>query len=491
MIINQSLRTGIFPDKLKIAKVIPIYKNSDENVFGNYRPISLLPAISKVFERVAFEQLFQYFQENKLIYVSQYGFRKDHSTESAVIELVDRLHNEIDKGETPFVVFIDLSKAFDTLDHEIMLSKLESYGITNTALSWFRNYLTNRTQYVAYDDEVSSCQYIHTGVPQGSVLGPLLFLIYMNDISKVSEIFCSILFADDTSLASPICAFSMGTHNPTNKTISDNINRELSKITEWLAANKLALNVKKTKFMMFSYSRSKLMQQHTPDIRINNQPISRVDNFDFLGIRIDEYLNWKLHLDKISGKILRIIGLLSKLKNYFPPLILKLMYNSMILPHLTFGITVWGFHCDRLFKLQKRAVRIISRAKYNAHTEPLFKAHRLLKVSDIFRLHTLKLYYIFLHGTLPVYLFSVIQPNTVTHTYNTRNRSRPLTLRSRTTAAQKRLRAYLPQCLNTTPPDVKNKLETHSMNGFSTYFKYYYINRYNVVCNIPDCYICR
>ena len=178
-IINQSLCTGIFPSKLKLAKVIPLYKKDDEKQFGNYRPISLLSSISKTFERVAFDQLYDYLSLHGLLFDSQYGFRKHHSTEMAALELTDRIRHEIDQKKIPFSVFLDLSKAFDTLNHSILLTKLKYYGIKDTPLDWFRSYLTQRLQYVEYDGIPSSTREIETGVPQGSILDPLLFIIYI------------------------------------------------------------------------------------------------------------------------------------------------------------------------------------------------------------------------------------------------------------------------------------------------------------------------
>ena len=247
LIINQSLCTGIFPTNLKIAKVIPLYKNKgDCHLFDYYRPISLLPTISKIFERVVHKQLYDYFTDNNLFYTSQYGYRKGHSTELAALELADRISHHLDKGDIPIAIFLDLSKAFDTLDHKILLSKLNYYGVKGTALKWFESYLTNRTQYVIYESTKSHKLTITTGVPQGSVLGPLLFLIYMNDIAKASDKFNSVLFADDTNLENTMKTFDMiATDNKYDITrLSDNINSELEKIYDWLCVNKLSTLVK-------------------------------------------------------------------------------------------------------------------------------------------------------------------------------------------------------------------------------------------------------
>ena len=186
VIINQSLYTGIFPDKLKVAKVLPLYKMGENWLMENYRPISLLSTLSKVFERVVFEQLYEYLHSKNLLYRSQYGFRKDHSTELASVELIDHICKEMDKGDTPFSIFLDLSKAFDMLDHDILVTKLKHYGIDNTPLTWFKSYLTNRMQFVEIEGTGSNLLHIEKGVPQGSILGPLLFIIYINDIHKSS-----------------------------------------------------------------------------------------------------------------------------------------------------------------------------------------------------------------------------------------------------------------------------------------------------------------
>ena len=181
-------------------KRLTIFKKDDDTKFSNYRPISILPTISKVFERVIFEQLYNYLNSLNLFYHGQYGFRENHSTELAALELIDRVIQYLDKGETPISVFLDLSKAFDTLDHSILLSKLEYYGIRDNALELFKSYLSNRKQYVVLDTIQSDSVNIVTGVPQGSILGPLLFTIYINDIITCSDKFKFIMYADDTTL---------------------------------------------------------------------------------------------------------------------------------------------------------------------------------------------------------------------------------------------------------------------------------------------------
>ena len=253
LIVNQSLSSGIFPNKLKIAKVIPIFKKDDAHLLNNYRPISLLPTISKVFEKVVQEQLTEFLNVNKLLYNSQYGFRKAQSTETATLELIDTLLQTLDKKDIPISIFLDLSKAFDTIDHNILYIKLRHYGINGVPLNWLINYLTGRQQFVKLDDEISNTLPISTGVPQGSILGPLLFILYINDLHMASDKFKAILYADDTTLVSTVSAFKQSAGAPDCKLLSENINFELTRINEWLALNKLNLNISQTKYIIFHF----------------------------------------------------------------------------------------------------------------------------------------------------------------------------------------------------------------------------------------------
>ena len=247
-IINQSLASGVFPDKLKIAKIVPIFEKNDPTLLDNYCPISLLPVFSKIFERVIFDQLHNHFE-------SLYGFREKHSTEYAVLELVDKTIKHMDSGDVPISIFLDLSKAFDTLDHDILLDKLSYYGVKETALSLFKSYLSNRKQYVEYLNTTSNFTDIKTGVPQGSILGPLSFLIYINDFPSASTIFSLIMYADDTTLCSMLNAFKPKSQN---ETLNGNINKELCKIDKWLKLNKLFLNTTKSKFIIFNMPQKKV-----------------------------------------------------------------------------------------------------------------------------------------------------------------------------------------------------------------------------------------
>ena len=191
LIINQSLNSGIFSKKLKIAKIVPLHKKDDIHTIENYRPISLLSSILKVFEKVVYLQLSTYFNENEYLSKNQYGFQSLHSTELANLELVDEISLALNKGQTPLAIYLDLAKAFDTMAHKLLHEKLKYYGITKTTLSWFKSYLSNRSSYVIFNNTRSNIYINSIGVLQGSILGPLLFIIYINDMNYFTSFFIS------------------------------------------------------------------------------------------------------------------------------------------------------------------------------------------------------------------------------------------------------------------------------------------------------------
>ena len=267
----------------------------------NYRPISLLTSISKLFKKVVFTQLYDYFHKNQLFFPSQYCFRKLHSTEFAALELTDRILKDIDDRDVSLAIFMDLSKAFDTLDHHILLKKLNYYGFEGPALDWFSSYLTGRQQHVELNGVSSSFSQLSTGVPQRSILGPLLFLIYMNDIPNASTFFKYVLYADDTTLFSTINISAGATHE---------INNHLSKVYDWLGVNKLSLNVKKTKYIVF-HAINKNIEGVIPELSINGIIIERVQNFNYLGIFLNEHMFWKTHIDIVANKLIKFSGILN------------------------------------------------------------------------------------------------------------------------------------------------------------------------------------
>ena len=348
-IFNLTFTTGKIPDDLKVALVTPVYKASEENIYSNYRPISVLPCFSKILEKLMYKSLIDYIHKNWILTDCQYGFRSNVSTNYAIIELVDKITKAIENNEFTVGIFLDLSKAFDTVNHDILLSKLYFYGIRGSCHAWIKDYLSNRKQIVKYNQIRSSERLISCGVPQESVLGPLLFLIYINDLINSTTKLFTILFADDTNM---FCS-GKDMHE-----LETTVNSELAQVQEWLTLNQLTLNIKKTNFIIFK-SHKKLLRR---DLRLtlNGTVLQRVEDSKFLGIVIDQHLTWKNHIDYITKRILRIRGLLCRIRFYVNQTHLKMLYNSLIYPYLHYGNIVWANNypkrLDTLFKLQKKSI---------------------------------------------------------------------------------------------------------------------------------------
>ena len=249
---------------------------------------------SEIFERVLYARLLSFINANDLLYKYQFGFRENHNSSLALMILLDEIYNSFNNKEFVIGVFLDFKKAFDTIDHDILLKKLFKYGIRGKAYNWIKSYLENRLQYVSFNDNYSSKLPITCGVPQGSILGPLLFILYINDIANISSDILPILFADDTNL------FFKGSNL---QSVIDKINSELIKINEWLKANKLSLNTDKTNFMIFSSSTHNDVMTNA-NVKINNTDISRVYSTKFLGVIIDSKLNFAEHINMIKNKVI-------------------------------------------------------------------------------------------------------------------------------------------------------------------------------------------
>ena len=413
-IMNLSLEQGIVSLEFKIARVVPLFKADDPEKFSNYRPVSILPIFSKIIEKIAYARLLAFVSSQDILFDYQFGFRAGYSTNLAMTYLIDSLVTSLNKSNCVLGLFLDFSKAFDTVNHDILFQKLEHYGIRGKALDWFKSYLSDRYQYVEFNGVKSSKLKIKCGVPQGSVLGPLLFLLYINDLSNVSDVIKFILFADDSNIFF---------HSKNPDDLVDMANTEIPKILKWLAVNKLTLNVTKTHFVIFRNPGTKI--ELTKTVYINGTPINQEPYTKFLGVWLDEKLNWSKHIKEISGKIAKGVGILTKARSYLDPTIMKTLYYSFLYPYLHYNIEAWGntysTYIDPLFRLQKRAVRVIAGAKRNAASEPLFKQLKILKIEELHHLSIQTFMYKFFNDKLP-HIFKDFFEQSI-HSYATRLRT--------------------------------------------------------------------
>ena len=422
-IFNQSILTGIYPAKFKLAKIVPVFKDDDETLPENYRPISLLSIYNRIFEKLIYARLIKFISKNNILYNLQYGFRSKHSTQHAILDIANTINSNMDSGKYTCGIFIDLKKAFDTVNHSILLAKLENYGIRGLVNTWFNSYLTDRRQSIEINNHISKEEKTLCGVPQGSVLGPLLFLLYINDIYKCSSEFTFYLFADDTSI---IYA------NNDLRTLESTVNLELAKVSEWLKANKLTLNIKKSNYVIFR-PRQKIMP-FVPQIKIfnpmsNTQTILEIKDFvKYLGIMIDSDLSWKNHIDFICHKISKSIGIIAKLRHYIPRHLLLSIYHTLITPYLTYGISAWGYcaktHLNRLLILQKRVLRLIFFRRAREHAIPLFIKSNCLPISFLFFQQLCHLMHDIHTQVAPINLLNQFTKIKTIHNYNTRSSSK-------------------------------------------------------------------
>ena len=419
-IFNASVQCGVYPSKLKIAKVTPVFKSDDALDPSNYRPISLLSLFNRIFEKLMSRRLTAFLDANHVFNNSQYGFRSGFSTTHAIQDMLSTIQTNMDKNRFSCAIFIDFKKAFDTVNHSILLKKLERYGIRGIVNDWFDSYLSGRSQTIEIDSYISSKESLSCGVPQGSVLGPLLFLLYINDITKASDIFNVFLFADDTNLLYA---------NKDLDLLESTVNAELIKVCDWITANQLTLNIKKSNFVIFRPRQKKLSSNITiqiPDIssrKIIN--LDRKETVKFLGLLIDSNLTWKSHVDYISTKISKSIGLIAKLRYFVPQSTLITLYWSLVYPYLNYGISAWGqaskTNLNKLLLLQKRALRFIFFSNTKESALPLFKKAHIPPLNIMFFQSIANLMFDISNNNAPHNLCSLFTPISDIHTYNTRS----------------------------------------------------------------------
>ena len=397
-LINESFQKGVFPNCLKTAIIIPLYKGGDKDEASNYRPIALLPTLSKIIERLVKKRFLSFLLKYKILTTHQFGFLSNSCTNDAMFDLFNNVYSSLNNHHSTATIFCDFSKAFDCVNHNILINKLQYYGFRGVPLEWLKSYLGNRRQLVRIDTSMSSCKPIECGVPQGSVLGPILFLVFINDIANLDISGKICLFADDTSFT---------WSGPDVAALYDTISSDLRTIKSWCDSNLLCLNLSKTKVLSYKSTIQPFV--------LNNTTIDVVDSVRFLGLVVDNSLKWDLHIEALSKKLSSACFALRSVSKELNSSTSRMVYYALFESHLRYALPFWGTCCatkfDRIFKLQKRAVRYLLGLNSRTHCQNFFKNFKILTLPSLFIFESVCL--------IRKHIFSI--PERPSHNYPLRN----------------------------------------------------------------------
>lgn len=461
-IINQILQTGKYPQRLKEAMVKPIYKKGSKENIDNYRPISLLSNVNKIFERIIFDKLMQFFEANNILLKQQYGFRQGKSTLNAIYQALTSIIRSLNQNNVTAALCLDLSKAFDRVNHEKLLAKMEKYGIRGVALKLIESYLSKRTQKTISRGRNgniirSDSKQVLNGVPQGSILGPLLYIIYANDLVQTTNNDV-IMFADDASII-----YKAENQNACIKSLET----DLKNMNEWFLNNILMLNLEKTKLLIFRAKNEQL------NLRFQDCAVESVENLSFLGVNIDRNLNWSSHVEKISPMIarygyalrtIRMIGLDAALT----------AYHAYVHSRIRYGIIFWGrsTEAQRVFLLQKRCLRIIFGMNQYETCRNIFKNFNILTLYGL---------YIYESVMFIVNNYDDFKDLQLQHSYNTRGKNILQEDKPNYSYLQKNVTYSLLTLWNKLPEKFKslpNKVQKQKLKSFLIDKSYYNIGEF-------------
>ena len=461
---NMSFSQEIFPDVLKKTQVVPVPKVSSPMNLTDFRPISILPVFSKILEKLLYARIMNYLNKYKILNPSQHGFKINDSTELAVTVMYDELLSNLERNKYTCSIFLDLSKAFDTVDHNILLKKLELYGFRGKIYNYLKSYLYNRQQCTKIDNKFSSFLQIKCGVPQGSVLGPLLFLLYVNDLPNASK-FKSTLFADDTNLCiSHVDMFQL----------EKDTNIELKKVDNWMICNKLSVNYMKTCFMIISRSAI----SYDFELEIGENKLQRVKQLKYLGVVLDDRLSWSAHVSFLSTKLSRVIGIMYKLRHYAPYDVLRTVYFSLFHSHLCYSLLNWGRANDSLIHsveiLQNKCIRAALFCPRRTPLNAMYKKFNALKLVDLIEISIGNFRYRYSNNMLPLSFCNYFTEISLVHSHFTRFSAHTEFFLQRPINAigQKKIRYIGAEKWNNIPVEIRD-CEDDNCNPYSLFKRRY------------------
>lgn len=457
IIFNKSLCNGEFPHDMKLAIVKPLYKAKNKSEISNYRPISLLPVISKVLEKLVHIRIMKFLERHKILYEGQYGFRKLRNTSDAILDLTGNILDGFNKGMYTLGLFLDMTKAFDCINHQSLFCKLDSYGIRGIPLNWIKSYLSNRSLKVEVNNVLSDRFSVTYGTPQGSVLGPLLYIIFANDMPKILKFTNSIMFADDTTI------FISGKNL---KFLYRKINDDMKRLTQWFKENSLTVNVDKSFSVLFKTK--KKLANYQGNIIMGGAKVKQVDSVKFLGVHLDQHLDWNIHCQHLLTRLAVGTYSLFMTKNMLPYFSKRLIYLTNVECHLLYGISAWGSmltqsNLKKLIAKQNNAIRAVSNIRRRDRIQPHYKSGKFLKLQDLIEISLVKVSYRYTNNILPQRIVNIFEFRN--HNHNTRYNNNPRTPHHSLDIYSKSFLARAPHFWQNIPQNVKDKRNIQSFSN--------------------------